>query len=385
MSCGRLALERADIAVEAYYSSEIDIYAMKVADKNYPQDIIYKMGDVTKIDGVELRKEIEMLFDTKILLMGGSPCQGFSNAGKRKGSATSCGIDVTSLKQYLKLKEEGFEFEGQSYLFWEYERIRQELKPDYFMLENVRINKKWKPMFDITMGVEPIMINSALVSAQNRVRYYWTNIPNLTQPEDKGILLKDILESDEVDRDKSLVVTTRVAGATAKRYLEKSMHQMVIERPCDPKEFNEASVCHHAANATDLKGNESIKRVYADTGKAPTLTTMQGGHRQPKVLLTPKRVGTINKGSQGDRIYSPEGKSITLSAHSGGTAGSGNMLLSENLTYRKLTPVECARLQTVPDDYCNCVSNSQQYKMLGNGWTIDVIAHIIKGLKSVTS
>ena len=330
MSCGRLALERADIAVEAYYSSEIDIYAMKVADKNYPQDIIYKLGDVTKIDGVGLREEIEMLFDTKILLIGGSPCQGFSNAGKRKGSATSCGIDVTSLKQYLKLKEEGFEFEGQSYLFWEYERIRQELKPDYFMLENVRINKKWKPMFDITMGVEPIMINSALVSAQNRVRYYWTNIPNLTQPEDKGILLKDILESGKVDRDKSLVVTTRVAGATAKRYLEKSMHQMVIE-------------------------------------------------------TVPKRVGTINKGSQGDRIYSPEGKSITLSAHSGGTAGSGNMLLSENLTYRKLTPVECARLQTVPDDYCNCVSNSQQYKMLGNGWTIDVIAHIIKGLKSVTS
>lgn len=342
MSGGRLAFDRVKgIKVKRYYSSEIDKYAMLVAEKNYPQDVKHRLGSVIDMDGIKLRKKIRKKFGKKmkVILIGGSPCQGFSVSGKLNGSSTACGIDVTSLEQYLKLKEEGFEFDGQSYLFWEYVRIWKELKPDFFFLENVRVTKKWLPMFNETMGVEPIMINSALVSAQNRVRFYWTNIPNPTQPEDKGILLKDVLEEKGfVTRDKSYCIDANYyKGGNPKQYFTKSRRQLVFERPCTLKDFNKDSTCHHAANADDINGNESIKRVYNETGKAPTLTTMQGGHREPKVLC-------------GDH------------------------------TYRKLTPVECERLQTIPDNYTEGVSNSQRYKMLGNGWTIDVISWIFKGL-----
>ena len=314
-------------------------------------------------------------------------CQGFSMAGKLQGSSTVSGVDVVTYEQYEDLKSKHFEFNGQSYLFWEYVRIKQEINPTYFMLENVRITKKWLPMFNDAMGVEPIRINSSLVSAQNRNRYYWHNLGEIAQPKDKGIVLKDIIEDGTVDRDKSLCATTRVAGATAKRYLEKSMHQMVIERPCELREFKQSSACHHVATASDIRGNESTKRVYADSGKSPAVTTCQGGHREPKVLLRPKRVKTLNKGGQGGRVYDTSAKGITLASQSGGTAGNGNMLVSEDsgATYRKLTPLECERLQTLHDNYTlvldkkgkQLVSNSQRYKMIGNGWTIDVPVHIL--------
>ena len=169
-------------------------------------------------------------------------------------------------------------------------------------------------------------------------------------------------------------------------YYEKSRRQLVFD----------TKGCHQVGEA-DLKGYDIIKRVYATSGKSPALTTMQGGHREPKIA-TPIRVGTINKGGQGDRIYSTEGKSISLSANSGGTAGKGNMLIEKDMYWRALTPKECERLQTVPDgyteygtflddrDYTNRktykkVSNSQRYKMLGNGWTVNVIAHIMKGME----
>ena len=379
MSCGRIALDRTPkLNVKRYYSSEIDKYAIQIADKNYPQDTKHRLGNVIDINGKTLGKKIRKKFGKKmkIILIGGSPCQGFSNAGKRKGSATSCGIDVTSLEQYLTLKEEGFEFDGQSYLFWEYVRIWKELKPDLFFLENVRVTKKWLPMFNETMGVEPISINSALVSAQNRVRFYWTNIPNLTQPEDKGILLKDILESGAVDRNKSLCVTTRVAGATEKHYKEKRMHQMVIERPCTLKDFNENSTCHHVANADDINGNESIKRVYNETGKAPTLTTMQGGHREPKVLIVPeatkKGYTEIQDGDCFDNCQpnSKTRRGRNMKDKSNALLTSNGFCRYEHPTYRKLTPVECERLQTLDNNYTEGVSNSQRYKMVGNGWTI---------------
>jgi len=305
MSCGHIALERADISVEKYYASEIDKYAIQVTQANYPDTI--QLGSV-----IDLTDEQLAAMDIDILI-GGSPCQGFSLAGKMKGSSTKCGRDVTSLEDYLTLKRMGFEFEGQSYLFWEFVRVWKIVKPKYFFLENVRVTKKWLPMFNEAMGVEPIMINSALVSAQNRVRFYWTNIPNVTQPEDRGILLRDVLE----------------------------------------------------------------KGVF-DNGKAPTLTTIQGGHRQPKALITVDEQGNKIPNTpsigQAKRIYSPDGISPSLNT-------GWKPQVFENPTYRKLTPTECERLQTVPDNYTDGVSNSQRYKMLGNGWTVDVIAHIFKGLK----
>lgn len=204
MSCGQQALERASIKVDNYYASEIDKYAILITQKNYPGTI--QLGSVVNVDVTKLER-----ID---LLIGGSPCQSFSFAGKRKGMSTKDEIEILSLNQYLELKEQNFEFEGQSYLFWEYMRILTDIRktnPDVkFLLENVMMGEKWEKVLSKAIGVNPIEINSALVSAQNRRRLYWTNIgmkPSglfgdlesiIVQPKDQGILLKDILEK-EVD------------------------------------------------------------------------------------------------------------------------------------------------------------------------------------------
>ena len=208
LSGGRIATDRVEqLNVLRYYSSEVELSAIKVADTNYPQDIPYRLGDITQIDTVKLLAEIRADFgNVKILLIGGSPCQGFSLAGTMKGSSTKQGIDVTSLNQYLQLKEEEFEFNGQSYLFWEYIRIKEALKPDFFLLENVRVTGKWLPMFNKTLGLEPFIVNSNLVSFQNRLRFYWTNLQGLTQPIDTNTYLKD--NYCQV-YDKSLILTGR--------------------------------------------------------------------------------------------------------------------------------------------------------------------------------
>jgi DNA-cytosine methyltransferase len=198
MSCGQLALNRAGIQYDKYFASEIDKYAMKVAMSNFPETI--QLGSVVDIDTSQLPK-----ID---LLIGGSPCQSFSFAGKRKGMSTKDNIEILTLEHYMELKSQEYEFEGQSYLFWEYVRILNEVKPTYFLLENVIMGEKWERVISKTMGVNPIQINSALLSAQNRQRLYWTNIGMrpaglfgdlesiIQQPKDKGILLKDILQDN---------------------------------------------------------------------------------------------------------------------------------------------------------------------------------------------
>ena len=200
MSCGQQALERAGISVDQYFASEIDKYAIKVTMANYPNTI--QLGSVVNVNGYDLPK-----ID---LLIGGSPCQSFSFAGKRKGMATKDEVEILTLEHYLQLKNEGYEFEGQSYLFWEYMRLLNETKPKYFLLENVEMGEKWEKVLSKAIGVNGIHINSALVSAQSRKRIYWTNIGMkpaglfgdlesiIQQPKDRGILLKDILET-EVD------------------------------------------------------------------------------------------------------------------------------------------------------------------------------------------
>jgi len=198
MSCGQQALERAGIKVDNYFASEIDKYAIQVTMANYPNT--KQLGSVVDLNGFDLPK-----ID---LLIGGSPCQSFSFAGKRKGMSTKDEQEILTLEHYLQLKEEAYEFEGQSYLFWEYMRLLNETKPKYFLLENVKMSKKWKDILSKAIGVEPILINSNLVSAQNRQRLYWTNIglnpvglygdlqSIIEQPQDKGILLKDILQDN---------------------------------------------------------------------------------------------------------------------------------------------------------------------------------------------
>ena len=526
MSCGRIALERLGINVDNYYASEIDKYAMKVSEANYP-DII-QVGDITELDLSTLPK-----ID---LIMGGSPCQGFSFAGKQLA----------------------FD-DPRSALFFEFVRCVKELNPKYFLLENVRMKKEYLDVISEYMGVEPIMINSALVSAQNRVRYYWTNIPGIEQPEQRGIVLRDILETQTNEKpvkdternqrhyrnndEKSLCMTaTMYKGAgnngmtlvqqkpvkvgmnveqvkvrkhevdiTSLQYLLREMkkescktNKQIAEEtntaitkvehwfrtdssfaiPSDDVWLKLKEVLGIETDLFDKQimefeyrdgVYESKQRVYSENGKSPTLTA---GNSEQYIEThdKPKRVGTLKDGSQGDRVYSEDGKGITLNAQSGGTAGSGNMLVethdtpkqvgtaedikghdqikrvyspdgkSSTLTtcggghrepkvmvdkrkpnqinpskkangvqpymqdrvfhvdgkshaltrefaartnvgdeqevyWRKLTPVECERLQTVPDNYTNHVSNTQRYKMLGNGWTIEVITHILKNME----
>ena len=288
MSCGQLALQRAGISVDNYFASEIDKYAITVTQANYPNTI--QLGDITKWREWEL-PHID-------LIIGGSPCQGFSFAGKQLAFNDT-----------------------RSALFFEFIDTLKHYKPKYFLLENVRMKKEYLDEITRLTGVEPIHINSSLVSAQNRVRYYWTNIPSVTQPSDKGIILSDVLEQGVVDRDKSFCIDANYyKGGNLKSYYEKHRRQLVF-----------------AGLADDIKGHQSRRRVYRDTGKAATLLAASRGCSEPKVAINEKH-------------------------------------------YRKLTPLECERLQTVPDNYTNHVSNTQRYRMLGNGWTVDVISHIFKNI-----
>ena len=295
MSCGQIALEKAGIEVDKYYAAEIDKYAIKVAKANYPNMI--HLGDVREVKADSLPK-----ID---LLIGGSPCQGFSFAGKQ-----------------LNFDD------PRSKLFWEYVRLLKDLKPKYFLLENVRMKKESMDVITEALGVDPIFINSNLVSAQNRQRYYWTNIPMDKLPDDKGVVLADILEDGHVDRDKSHCIDANYfKGGNLKSYFEKHRRQLV---------FSDDGMCH--VGDADLKGHGYNRRVYHPDGKAPSLCASSGGNLEPKTYIKPN-------------------------------------------SWRKLTPLECERLQTVPEGYTNHVSNTQRYKMLGNGWTVDVIKHIFKGVQ----
>ena len=334
MSCGQIALNRLGVKYDKYFASEIDKYAMQITKQNYPDTI--HIGDVTAIKVAELPK-----ID---LLMGGSPCQGFSFAGSQLA----------------------FD-DPRSKLFFEFVRLLKELKPKYFLLENVRMKKEYLDIITEHLGVEPILINSALVSAQNRQRYYWTNIPGIEQPKDKGIVLKDILEKGfNSEKDKSYCLDANYyKGSSVENYIKKSRRQMVFESP------------KQVGIATDINGYDIIKRVYSENGKSPTLTTMGGGHREPKVM--------INKlETKSQTIKSQYYKSSKANFERVGTFHATGVPLTkdttQNIYWRKLTPLECERLQTVPDNYTQGVSNTQRYKMLGNGWTVDVICHILSNL-----
>ena len=206
MSCGQIALRELGVTIEKYYASEVDKFAIANTMANFPDTV--QLGDVRDIDATALG-HID-------LLIGGSPCQSFSFAGKRAGMSTKTNEKILTLDRYLELKKQGFEFEGQSYLFWEYIRILQQVRQTnpgvFFMLENVEMGKQWESVIDEAIGVRGVHINSALVSAQVRKRIYWTNIKTfqtdmfsppdsaIPQPRDRGILLRDILESDVPER-----------------------------------------------------------------------------------------------------------------------------------------------------------------------------------------
>ena len=532
MSCGQIALDRLGIKVDNYYASEIDKYGIQIAQKNFPDTI--QLGDVKDIKGKDL-PEID-------LIVAGSPCQGFSFAGKQLA----------------------FD-DPRSALFFEFVRILKEVKPKYFLLENVRMKKEFQAVISEQVsniypectngglfGIEPILINSALVSAQNRNRLYWTNIPGIEQPDDLGIVLRDVLEVDTHEKptknternlkhtkfpdEKSLTCTaTMYKGAgnngmtlvpletynTPKKvgmnveevkvrkhevdikglqYLLRSMKEQsgktnkqiatetdvpvtkvehwfrtdtsfaipgddiwfklkdilgietdVFDKQIMEFEYRDGvyetkqrvysengksptltssnkeqyietyNTPKQVGTAKEINGHDILKRVYSEDGKSPTLNSMGGGNREPKVAvksMTEVRTPEANKirrehKKKTGKDWSPrhmrhlverkDDKSNTITANTSKqhtiqiskirdkskTVRSGGRLSYDRhewdsvdeLHWRKLTPLECERLQTVPDNYTEGVSNTQRYKMLGNGFTVRVIEHILKNME----
>ena len=317
ISCGQIALNRAGISYDNYYASEVDKHVIKATKHNYPNTI--QLGSITEVSGSDLPK-----ID---LLIGGSSCQNFSFAGNRVGMSTVDGVKITSLEQYLELKNNGFEFKGESYLFWEYVRLLNEVKPKYFLLENVVMKKEWEAIITEAMGVEPILINSSLVSAQNRRRLYWTNIPNVEQPEDRGIKLVDILE------DIDMVNPSAVRG----RRLNKAT---ILGRRLNDDGKRED-------NNKTIPITQCLEVRATNTDKSNCLTTVSKDN-----VLTIMPIGRH-----------PDA-------------------FKNKLPFRYYTVKEYCRLQTVPDDYFgDVISESQIKKALGNGWTVDVIAHIFSYIK----
>jgi DNA (cytosine-5)-methyltransferase 3A len=301
--------------------------------------------------------------------------------------------EILTLKHYLELKSEGFQFEGQSYLFWEYMRLLNEVKPKYFLLENVMMGEKWEKVLSKAIGVKPIMINSALISAQNRQRLYWTNIglepsglfgdleTTIQQPKDKGILLKDILESDI---DEKYFLSDKM-----KNYLETRKKNYNSGNINYKQEFDKASCINASSGSIDISDNIIIHNTMPRS--TPTCSAGSGPLSRNDGKTYCLDTGQTNaieilggdfRFDDGFR-WRENGKSITLPARgrSEGNDYTGQALTKINSQIRRLTPIECERLQTVKDNYTAHVSNAQRYKMLGNGWTVDVIVHILNYIK----
>ena len=537
MSCGQIALKELGVKVDKYYASEIDKHAIKQTMLNFPDTI--QLGSVTDVDVSKL-DEID-------LLIGGSPCTNFSFAGKRNGMSTTTNEEIYTLNRYLELKKEGFQFEGESFLFWEYMRILNDIRkynPNVkFLLENVEMGKKWERTLSEAIGLFGVHINSALVSAQSRKRIYWTNIrtkqmglfgdvySDISQPEDRGILLKDILEdgadekyylSDKMlnyfnkrsanfnagkvnIRDKTDKATTLCAsmsscdisdnfvidtngridsdktGTITSRY-GKGVNNFgsdpfILETKMKIKPDQGKSgtftaggnsgglhsgmdlICvamrgRNPENSSDrTTGSPTEQRIEPRTdGKTNTLTTVQkdnlimqlntskesGGnqpYQQNRVydingivpsLLAQMSCGThkilvpYKQNDDNSILQLPRGnnkggffedKSPTMSSSSWdrnnflcqrqqknfkgdnekantflstswkGSQANGMTLVEQGYRIRRLTPTECSRLQTIPEWYRWECSDTQAYRMLGNGWTVEVIKHIFQWLE----
>ena len=333
ISCAYVALQRTGVQVNKYYASEIDKNAIVISKKNVPCRI--DIGDV---------RGITTLDDTIDLLVGGSPCQDLSIAKKgRKG------------------------LEGdRSGLFWEYVRIKNLVKPKWFILENVAsMPKADKDIITKEMGVEPILINASLVSAQCRKRLFWTNIPNVVIPEDRGILLKDILQPD-AEVDERFVVNGKSFCLTASySKTSKEPKENEVNHEAEKKQRTLVKVGYIGEGEQYGQGGQA-HHVYSTEGKTPTLSSYA-----PLIKLG--HIG--NTDGQANRVYSAEGKSVCLSANGGGLGAKTGLYDTGRI--RKLTPIECERLQGLPDNYTEGIAITNRYKALGNAFNVDVVAHIL--------
>lgn len=361
LSCGQIALKELGVKVDKYYASEIDKHAIKQTMLNFPDTI--QLGSVTDVDVSKL--------DKIDLLIGGSPCTNFSFAGKRNGMSTTSKEEIYTLDRYLELKKEGFQFEGESFLFWEYMRILNDIRkynPNVkFLLENVEMGKKWERTLSEAIGLFGVHINSALVSAQNRKRIYWTNIrtkqmglfghlySDIPQPEDRGILLKDILE-DGVDE--RYYLSDKMLNYFNKRSANFNAGKVNIRDKTD-----KATTLCASMSSCDISDNFVIDaNGRIDSDKTGTITSRYGK-------------GVSNFGS--DPFILDTKMKIKPDQDKSGTFTTGD---TSDSRIRRLTPTECSRLQTIPEWYRWECSDTQAYRMLGNGWTVSVISHIFSYL-----
>lgn len=441
MACGMLAMQKAGVDVEEYTAYEIDKYAIQTATHNFP--MIKECGDVFKADFTQY-KDIDYI-------VGGSPCTYWSIAQKNNRETEASGL--------------GWE------LFSQYVRALREVKPKFFIYENNKsMSNAIRESITKTFGFEPICINSALVSAQNRQRLYWVGKRNadgtyskvdVKQPEDRGILLKDILNSgdDLTTNNKAWILTASYNGAVAWNTIERSQRNMVVEPvnitnegksqtiKAQYQQSSIANFCKYTSTYGATGVAEPIRvdalprpngelstsqamRVYSTEGKSVNLVSGGGGMGgKTGLYAVPIKVGEVGNGGQGNRIYSVEGKSVSQTATSGGVGSNTGLYAipvkfendkpikatscADGKTYtvyevkdglitikgkqypiklidgyyiiRKLTVSECKRLQTVPEWYELPVSDTQAYKMLGNGWTVDVISHLIESTLAETT
>ena len=335
IGCGYLALDRAGIEVGSYYASEIDNGAISIAKHNHPK--IIEIGNVTDIeykDGILYTANGDFPVGKIDILIGGSPCTDFSTIGHARGMKSGA-KDILSLEDYLDLKEKGTVFEGQSYLFWEYVRILRSTCPSHFLLENVIMSKKWQTVIDGALGVSPVQINSALLSAQNRPRLYWTNIPGVSPPADRNIVIRDILDSEASARDVSSCQT-----------VQKCFPKLCEKYGYIPSIFN-------AYNVRELKDKAcALSRGSMVTSSCATLLFVE----------VPDGVHTVERNIM-DGKYPCK-------------------LSDGRYNLRRLSLREMERLQTLPDDFTlvDGIGVQKRGTAIGNCWTVDVIAHIFSFL-----
>ena len=427
MSCGQIALNVAGVEYENYYASEINNHTQKASKALYPNTIY--IGDVRNVNANDLP-----FID---LVIGGSPCTDFSFAGSMNGlSSGEIKIEVLSLEHYLELKQEGFIFTGQSYLFWEYVRILRDIQKQnpnvLFLLENVYMHKKWELIISNTLGIRGIRIDSSLVSAQSRKRIYWSNIKirdegffnelftDIPQPNAKKLVIKDILEFNVPDKyylSKKMVeyfkkrasnfnngkvnirdINGKASCLTASMSSNDISDNYIFDQVKIQSDINKKAKCltvggHGEGMHFDMDIIFQMPRGKNNGGfmdtKSPTITSNSFEHNNYVITRSPPDSGVIqlvdNNESGGiqpyqqNRVYHESGKSPALLAE----MSCSTHAISDNRTYvRRFTPRECARLQTIPEPMIDIilksgVSDTQLYKMFGNGWTIDVIAHIL--------
>lgn len=384
MSCGQWACNRAGIPVETYYASEIDKPAIKVTQRGFPETIQIGSVVILRLYLCASQKNRDIMLASKNtslktkrlinvcnkilqyppdLILAGSPCQGFSFAGKQ-----------------LNFND------PRSRLFFEFARILnkiQEINPRVkFLLENVRMKKEYENTISRLLGIQPILINSALVSAQNRERLYWTNIGmaqrglfgdnycSIPQPADRGILLKDILQPESEIDEKYYI---------SERQMARILGGKTQSTNDDQGSEGQILVVSDRGEIREIPGGKSLS-IDANYFKGANNHGQRPLVREIRQLNPSTESGGIQPYQQ-NRIYDVNGIVPALCAEMGCGTMAIRVPIHNSYRIRRLTPIEVERLQTIPDNYTNCVSDSQRYKMCGNGWNVDTVVHILKHLK----